>query len=63
MSSCTKRRRSHSTAKKNYKPNDVEAARAYSSAYVEFVHYAERLYDAAENMAPESVKAAPAHAH
>lgn len=51
-------------AKKKYNPNDVEAGRAYSSAYVEFVHYAERLYDAAETMAPEHVqKAAPVHAH
>lgn len=43
-------------AKKNYSPNDVEAGRAYASAYVEFVHYAERLYGAAESLAPE-------HAH
>jgi hypothetical protein len=50
-------------AKKNYKPNDVEAGRAYSSAYVEFVHYAERLYDAAETMAPEHLEKAPAAAH
>jgi hypothetical protein len=53
-------------AKKKYNPNDVEAGRAYSSAYVEFVHYAERLYDAAETMAPEHVEKAPAaagHAH
>ena len=42
-------------AKKKYNPNDVEAGRAYSSAYVEFVHYAERLYDAAESLAPEHV--------
>ncbi|HSA88921.1 MAG TPA: DUF6448 family protein [Burkholderiales bacterium] len=40
-------------AKKKYNPNDVEAGRAYSSAYVEFVHYAERLYGAAETVAPE----------
>jgi hypothetical protein len=39
-------------AKKKYNPNDVEAGRAYSSAYVEFVHYAERLYGAAETLAP-----------
>jgi len=26
--------------------------RAYSSAYVEFVHYAERLYEAAQSLAP-----------
>ena len=35
-------------AKKNYRPDDVEAGRAYVGAYVEYVHYAERLYDAAE---------------
>ena len=52
------------TEKKKYNPNDVEAGRAYSSAYVEFVHYAERLYDAAETLAPEHVaKPAPAPAH
>jgi hypothetical protein len=53
-------------AKKKYNPNDVEAGRAYSSAYVEFVHYAERLYDAAESLAPEHVHnapTAPAHTH
>lgn len=43
--------------KKRYHPDDVEAGRAYASAYVEFVHYAERLYDAAETLAPA------AHAH
>lgn len=42
-------------AKRKYDPNDVEAGRAYSSAYVEFVHYAERLYDAARTMSPEAV--------
>lgn len=41
------------TAKKKYNPNDVAAARAYVGAYVEYVHYVERLYDAA----------AVAHAH
>jgi hypothetical protein len=39
-------------AKKQYRPNDVEAGRAYTSAYIEFTHYAERLYNAAETMAP-----------
>jgi len=43
-------------AKKKYAPADVEAGRAYASAYVEFVHYAERLYEAAETMAPEAHK-------
>jgi len=52
-------------AKKKYQPNDVEAGRAYASAYVEFVHYAERLYDAAQTMAPEHAvqKPGPAHTH
>jgi hypothetical protein len=36
------------TAKKGYNSADVEAGRAYTHAYVEFVHYAERLYDATE---------------
>jgi hypothetical protein len=40
-------------AKQRYAPDDVEAGRAYSRAYVEFVHYAERLYGAAEALAPE----------
>ena len=31
---------------------DVDAGRAYAKAYVEFVHYAERLYGAAETLAP-----------
>jgi hypothetical protein len=44
-------------AKKRYDPNDVEAGRAYAGAYVEFTHYAERLYHAAETQAPG------AHAH
>jgi hypothetical protein len=44
-------------ANKQYDPNDVEAGRAYVSAYVEFTHYAERLYNAAETLAPG------AHAH
>ena len=50
-------------ARKKYDPSDVAAGRAYSSAYVEFVHYAERLYEAAETMAPEHVQKAPPHAH
>jgi hypothetical protein len=34
-------------AKRNYDPNDVEAGRAYVAAYVEFIHYVERLHEAA----------------
>ena len=40
-------------AKRKYSADDVEAGRAYASAYVEFVHYAERLYEAADTLAPE----------
>jgi hypothetical protein len=38
---------------KGYRVDDVAAGRAFSSAYVEYTHYVERLYDAAETMAPE----------
>ena len=50
-------------AKRKYDPKDVEAGRAYSSAYVEFVHYAERLHGAAETLAPANEAKATAHAH
>lgn len=41
-------------AKKNFNRNDVEAGREYVKAYVEFIHYVERLYEAAKS---------PAHGH
>jgi hypothetical protein len=47
-------------AKKKYDPNNVEAGRAYANAYVEYVHYVERLYNAAEALAPD---APGGHAH
>ena len=51
-------------AKKKYNPNDVAGGRAYVHAYVEYVHYAERLYDAAETLAPTGPQTKPgAHAH
>ncbi len=34
-------------AKKNFKPDDVAAGREYVKAYVEFIHYAERLFQGA----------------
>lgn len=34
-------------AKKKYDANDVDAGRAYVAAYVDFMHYAERVHDAA----------------
>lgn len=40
--------------KRNFDKNDVEAGREYVKAYVEFVHYVERLYEAGKN---------PAHGH
>jgi hypothetical protein len=33
--------------KKKFNENDIEAGREYMKAYVEFVHYAERMYEAA----------------
>jgi len=50
--------------KKKYNPNDVAAGRAFASAYVEYTHYVERLYDAGETLAPGRVqKEAPGLAH
>jgi hypothetical protein len=43
-------------AKKKYDADDVAAGRAYVAAYVDFVHYAERVHDAAGTPAQ-------AHAH
>lgn len=40
-------------ARRKYEPNDIEAGRAFSNAYVEYIHYVERLYHAAESLAPE----------
>jgi Family of unknown function (DUF6448) len=37
------------TAKKKFKSDDVETGRQYIKAYVEFVHYIERIYEAAKN--------------
>lgn len=55
-------------AKKKHNPNDVAASRAYVGAYVEYVHYVERLYNAAGS--PETAHAQevpgaakPAHTH
>lgn len=39
-------------AARTYKPDDVAAGRAYVAAYVELVHYAERLHAAATRDAP-----------
>lgn len=51
-------------SKKKYNPDDIDAGRAFASAYVEYTHYVERLYDAAETLAPGRVqKEAPGLAH
>ena len=45
---------------RSYDPNDVQAARAYVAAYVEYVHHVERLYNAAQvgnGHAPEEASA------
>lgn len=41
-------------ARKKYDPDNLEAGRAFANAYVEYVHYVERLYDAAETLAPDA---------
>ena len=52
------------TSKKKYNQNDIAAGRAFASAYVEYTHYVERLYNAAETLAPGRVdKEAPGLAH
>jgi hypothetical protein len=51
-------------SKKKYNQDDIAAGRAFASAYVEYTHYVERLYDAGETLAPDRVqKEAPALAH
>jgi hypothetical protein len=42
------------SGKANFDKNDLDAGREYVKAYVEFVHYVERLYEAARN---------PVHGH
>jgi uncharacterized protein DUF6448 len=51
-------------AKKQYKPNDVAARREFAAAYVDYVHYVERLHDAAQvRAAAHAPVNAAAHAH
>ena len=49
-------------AKKKRRDADVQAGRAYASAYVEYVHYVERLFDAGETLAPGPAVPLP-HSH
>lgn len=39
-------------SKKKFKADDVEAGREYIEAYVQYIHYVERLYEAAKTQAP-----------
>ena len=56
-------------AKKNYNHNDVAAGREFVNAYVEYVHYVERLYDSAgiahvaHGTGEAAAHKAEAHAH
>jgi len=50
-------------AKRKYPSDDVAAGRAYSEAYVEFVHYAERLNGAAASLASEPAAEAQTKPH
>jgi hypothetical protein len=43
------RTRFREVSAKTFKKEDIVAGRAYVKAYVEFVHYVERLYDSAKN--------------
>lgn len=42
----------HVMARKGFSREDVQGGQAYVKAYVEFVHYVERIYEAARNPAP-----------
>lgn len=44
----------HALDAKNFRPDDLDAGRTYVKAYVEFVHYVERIYESAKS---------PAHGH
>lgn len=37
--------------KRDFNPNDIDAGREYVKAYVEYIHYVERLYEAASSRA------------
>ena len=39
-------------SKKEFDPADIEAGRRFVASYVEYVHYVERIYDAATSPAP-----------
>jgi Family of unknown function (DUF6448) len=51
-------------SRKKFKADDVEAGREFIEAYVQYIHYVERLYEAAKTPAPGHFpEAAAEHAH
>lgn len=52
-------------ARRRYDANDVQAGRAYTAAYVEFMHLAERLYGAAQPQGhePAAAQGGTTHRH
>lgn len=50
-------------AARKHRPNDVAAARAYVDAYVQYVHYVEKLYEAAGVASHGPEKQAAVHKH
>lgn len=51
-------------SKKKFKADDVEDGREYIEAYVRYIHYVERLYEAAKTQAPGHFQeAAEKHGH
>lgn len=51
----------HVQAKRNYDPNDVAAGREYVKAYVEYIHFVERLHESAVKPAAGHFAEAEAH--
>ena len=48
-------------SKRGYEPNDVAAGREYVKAYVEYVHFVERVHEASVHPAPGHYAEADAH--
>ena len=48
----------HAITKKNFSKDDIETGREYVKAYVEFVHYVEGLYEAAEGSSQDHLHGA-----
>jgi hypothetical protein len=47
--------------KRKYNPDDIAAGRAYVKAYVEYIHFVERLHDASVSQAPGHYEEPAAH--